>query len=478
MKEDKKEEGKYGCNVCGDTFQDLKSLKFHDATKHKSAVRVSRGPKKIEVKKILSQESCHSGEASSKKRKVAPHPESDLCGVCRTSLSASAKCPLCDEWGHENLLGDTDGGKSRHEEDSSPERRISLVRSNIRLNNIVGVLRNQVLGDNDVVPHLSAQLKAGNSPISRIRVVRKSVSIIRDLEDQMNISAIENNSKVSRTLREGKSPSSSRDYESSIGKYLKTGGDKVQVQVKHSDVGKLKDMDKEQSRTHKYKEATKIHGSKERGTRDNFRGFEEDSNINLSLKKANDHTHKKSDDKGEGKKRDRGHRRRRKGHPHGTDKAPNYIRYMDMETEGSKNDVSHKSSTEHRSYSTKKHKHDKHDNNRDKGDYTNSKTEAEASRVQMKDEKLTKDAKKHKRRHKDKDKGNKCETERQGTTTAFNLNENRLSIEEEKMLRRIFEGEDSMEEVKNVEEESTGPSGKGGNDEDVGDFNFPEPVLA
>ena len=51
------------------------------------------------------------------------------------------------------------------------------------------------------------------------------------------------------------------------------------------------------------------------------------------------------------------------------------------------------------------------------------------------------------------------------------------------MLRRIFEGEDAvaMDEVKNVEEEgSIDPSGKGGNgnDEDVGDFNFPEPVLA
>ena len=154
MKVDKEEEEKYGCNICGDIFQDLKSLKFHDATKHKSAVRVSRGPKKIEAKKILSQESC---EAMSKKRKVATHPQSDICGVCRTSLSASQECPLCDEWGHENLLVDPEGGKSRPEEDSSPERRISLVRSNIRLNNIVGVLRNQVLGNNDVVPYLSAQ---------------------------------------------------------------------------------------------------------------------------------------------------------------------------------------------------------------------------------------------------------------------------------------------------------------------------------
>ena len=477
MKVDKEEEEKYGCNICGDIFQDLKSLKFHDATKHKSAVRVSRGPKKIEAKKILSQESC---EAMSKKRKVATHPQSDICGVCRTSLSASQECPLCGEWGHENLLGDTDDGKSRPEEDASPERRISLVRGNIRLTNIVGVLRNQVLGDNDVVPQLSAQSKAGNSPISRVRVVRKSVSIIRDLEDQRNISAIENKSTVSRTFREGKSPSTSRDYESSIEKYLKTGGDKVQVQVKSSDVEKLKDMDKEQTQTLKYEAATKIHGSKDRG-RDNFRGSKGDSSkITLSLKKANDHTHKKTDDKGEGKKRDRGHRRRSEGHPHGKDKAHNNIRYKDMETKGSKNDVSHKSLTEHRSYSTKKHKHDKHDNKRDKGDYTNSKT---VSRAEMKDKKLTKDAKKHKRRHKDKEKGEKCETERQGTTTAFPLNEIRLSIEEEKMLRRIFEGEDAvaMDEVKNVEEEgSIDPSGKGGNgnDEDVGDFNFPEPVIA
>ena len=101
----------------------------------------------------------------------------------------------------------------------------------------------------------------------------------------------------------------------------------------------------------------------------------------------------------------------------------------------------------------------------------------------MKDKKLTKDAKKHKRRHNDKEKGEKCEIERQGTTTAFPLNEIRLSIEEEEMLRRIFEEGDDMavDEVKNVEEEgSTDPSVKGGNgnDEDVGDFNFPEPVLA
>ena len=477
MKVVKEEEEKYGCNICGDIFQDLKSLKFHDATKHKSAVRVSRGPKKIEAKKILSQESC---EAMSKKRKVATHPQSDICGVCRTSLSASQECPLCDEWGHKNLMVDPEGGKSRPEEDSSPERRISLVRSNIRLNNIVGVLRNQVLGNNDVVPYLSAQSEAGDGPISRVRVIRKSVSIIRDLEDKRNISVIENNSKVSRTCREGKSPRTSRDYESSIEKYLKTGGDKVQVQVKRSDVEKLKDTGKEHTQSHKYKEATRIHGSKDRG-RDNFRGFEEDSKITLPLKKANDHTHKKSHDKGEGRKRDRGHRRRSKGHPSGKDKTGNNFRRKDMETEGSKNDVGQNSSTEHRSYSTKKHKHDKHDDNRDMGDYTNSKTEV--SRAQMKDKKLTKDAKKHKRRHKDKEKGEKCETERQGTTTAFPLNEIRLSIEEEKMLRRIFEGEDAMamDEVKNVEEEgSTDPSVKGGNgnDEDVGDFNFPEPVIA
>ena len=42
MKVNEEEEEKFGCNICGDIFRDLKSLKFHDATKHQSAVRVPR----------------------------------------------------------------------------------------------------------------------------------------------------------------------------------------------------------------------------------------------------------------------------------------------------------------------------------------------------------------------------------------------------------------------------------------------------